>query len=102
MKAAQRLQMLVDNWDNKGKYELDDAITYNRRLWTILVTSATSSESELPQQVKQNVANLALFIFKHSVSVLANPHQDRLSTLITINRNIAEGLRGIQPGQAEG
>ncbi|MEP3602594.1 MAG: flagellar biosynthesis regulator FlaF [Stappiaceae bacterium] len=100
MKAAQRLQMLVDNWDDKGKYELDDALTYNRRLWTILVTSATSADSALPQPVQQNIANLALFIFKHSITVLANPHQDRLATLIQINRNIAEGLRGMIPAEA--
>jgi flagellar biosynthesis activator protein FlaF len=97
MKAAARLQLIKDDWEETSFAERDEALTYNRKLWTILVTSATSSESQLPQEVKNNLASLGVFIFKHTMAVMADPAPEKLTTLISINRNIAEGLRA-QPG----
>ena len=93
MKAALRLQLIANDWDEQ-KSTLDDAITYNRRLWTFLVTAVGSAESPLPDALKANIVNLANFIFRRSVHVLANPQPEKLTVLIDINRNIAEGLRG--------
>mgnify|MGYP000061847530 CR=1 FL=1 len=93
MKAAARLQLIKDDWEETSFAERDEALTYNRKLWTILVTSATSSESQLPQEVKNNLASLGVFIFKHTMAVMADPLPEKLTTLISINRNIAEGLR---------
>ena len=73
---------------------LDDALTYNRRLWTILATSVTSNDNPLPDEVKQNLGSLGAFILKHTFDVMSNPSPERLTTLIQINRNIAMGLRG--------
>ncbi|WP_237152541.1 flagellar biosynthesis regulator FlaF [Oryzibacter oryziterrae] len=96
IKAAAKLQSVRDDWE-MGSRELDEAITYNRKLWTILSTSATRPENPLPQSVKDNVAQLAIFIFSHSMRVLADPKPEKLSTLISINADIAAGLRG-SPG----
>lgn len=93
IKAAARLQSVRDEPD-ASREALDDAITYNRKLWTILATSATRSDNPLPAAIKNNVANLAVFIFSHSMRVLSEPTPDRISTLININANIAAGLRG--------
>lgn len=93
MKAAAKLQLIKDEWDETSFAETDEALTYNRKLWTILVTSATSEESELPQEIKNNLASLAVFVFKHTVTLLADPAPEKLSVLISINRSIAEGLR---------
>lgn len=93
MKAAIRLQLISENWDEQ-KDQLDDAISYNRRLWTFLVTAATGAESKLPDSIRENMVNLANFVFKRSIVVLAHPEPERLKVLIDINRNIAEGLRG--------
>jgi flagellar protein FlaF len=76
------------------RVELDEAIGYNRRLWTILATSATRPENPLPQDVKDNVARLAVFIFTHSMNILADPKPEKMASLITINAHIAAGLRG--------
>jgi flagellar biosynthesis activator protein FlaF len=92
MKAASRLQAIRDDWSAR-QYDLDEALTYNRKLWTILVTSATEPTSALPQAIKQNVANLGLFVFNHTVSLLTNPAPERLGVLININRELAAGLR---------
>ena len=47
MKAATRLQAIRDDWDSRS-CELDDALTYNRKLWTVLVSSVTRPENPLP------------------------------------------------------
>ena len=98
IKAASKLQAIRDDWDGK-RPELFDALTYNRKLWTILVSSATEEGNPLPVPIKQNLANLGIFIFNHTLAVMTQPAPERLGILITINREIAAGLR-TQPAQA--
>ena len=92
MKAAVRLQAIRDDWAGR-QGELEEALTFNRKLWTVLATSATEPGNPLPLAIKQNVANLGLFVFNHTVSLLMQPSPERLGALITINREIAAGLR---------
>ncbi|WP_349357563.1 flagellar biosynthesis regulator FlaF [Stappia sp.] len=94
LRAAARLQAVKDDWDTGGSVTLDEALTYNRRLWTILATSVTSEDNPLPLELKQNLGSLGAFILKHTLDVMTNPSPERLTTLIQINRNIAQGLRG--------
>ena len=98
MKAATRLQAIRDDWDGRRR-ELFDALTYNRKLWTILVSSTTEADNPLPTGIKQNVANLGIFIFNHTLAVMTKPAPERLAILIDINREIAAGLR-CPPAQA--
>jgi flagellar protein FlaF len=93
LNAAARLQAVHDSWDN-SQSQLDAALYYNRRLWSIFVTSATSPENPLPAAVRQNVANLGIFVFNHTMTVLANPKPENLGALININRQLAAGLLG--------
>lgn len=93
MKAAARLQLIKDDWDELSLAEIDDALIYNRKLWTVLVSSATSPESELPLEIKNNVGSLAVFVFKQTLNVITSQDPEKLSSMININRTIAEGLR---------
>ncbi len=93
MKAAARLQLIKDEWSEASLAEKDDALVYNRKLWSILVTSATSDESQLPQDVKNNIASLAVFVFKQTITVITTDDAEKMNSLISINRAIAEGLR---------
>jgi flagellar protein FlaF len=93
MKAAARLQLIKDEWEDASLAEKDDALVYNRKLWSILVTSATSEESPLPQEIKNNIASLAVYIFKQTMSVMTTDDSEKLTSIISINRAIAEGLR---------
>ena len=93
LNAAARLQAIRDGWDAKWA-ELDAALVYNRRLWSIFVTSATSPDNPLPPGVRQNVANLGLFVFNHTLAIMADPRPESLGSLITINRELAAGLLG--------
>jgi flagellar protein FlaF len=94
MKAATRFQAIRDDWENRSK-DLDEALTYNRKIWTVLVSSVTRPENPLPQPIKQNVANLGLFIFNHTLTLMSGATPEKLAVLININRELAAGLRGM-------
>lgn len=91
LKSASRLQRVKDGWA-VGMKDLNPALLYNRTLWTIFATSVTEGESPLPKEIRQNIANLAIFIFKRTVEVQATPAPELLDSLININRQIAAGL----------
>ena len=87
-----KLQAIRENWD-KRRPELDEALTHNRKLWTVLVTAVTRPENPLPDPIKQNIANLGIFIFGRTLDILAEPRAEQLGILISINRELAAGLR---------
>ena len=93
LKAASRLQAIVDAWDRK-RSELDAALLYNRKLWSIFMASATSPDHALPVAIRQNIANLGLFVMNQTVSMMTNPKREQLNPLISINRELAAGLMG--------
>jgi flagellar protein FlaF len=92
IRAAAQLQAVVDGWDDR-KDQLDEALTYNRRLWSVLATSATEASNPLPQKVKQDFALLATFVFKRTTELMVEPRSEKVAPLVDINRNIAAGLR---------
>jgi len=93
LKAASRLQAILDAWDRK-KPELYDALLYNRKLWSIFMASATSPDHALPIAIRQNIANLGLFVMNQTVSMMADPKREQINPLISINRELAAGLLG--------
>jgi flagellar protein FlaF len=93
LKAASRLQSIFDAWDRK-KPDLDEALLYNRKLWSIFLTSVTSSDHPLPVAIRQNVANLGLFVMNQTMTMMSEPRRDQLGSLININRELAAGLLG--------
>ncbi len=93
IKAATRLQSMADDWDGR-RHDLDDALAYNRKLWTLLVSAVIAEDNPLPVGIKQNILALANFIFNHTFQMISDPQQHRLGVLVTINRDVAAGLRG--------
>jgi flagellar protein FlaF len=91
--AASRLQAVQDSWSG-GKSELDDALLYNRKLWTIFLSSVTGDGNPLPVEIRQNVANLGVFVMNQTLSIMSEPRREQLTSLISINREIAAGLAG--------
>ncbi len=68
------------------------ALRLNWRLWTIIQADVSSAENPLPDEIRQNILSLSVFIDKHTVNALAEPSGTKLRVLIDINRNIAAGL----------
>lgn len=93
IKAATRLQVVADDW-NQRERELDEALTYNRRLWTLLVSAVIAEDNPLPVGIKTNIVSLANFIFNQTFKISADPQPQSLGILVNINRDIAAGLRG--------
>jgi len=93
LKAAARLQALSDGWDN-NREQIDEALLYNRKLWSIFLTSVTGDDHPLPEAVRRNVANLGVFVMNQTVSLMVEPKREKLGTLININRELAAGLLG--------
>ena len=93
LQAAARLQSVCDGWDrNRG--QLDDALLYNRKLWSVFLSEMTDAKNPMPKSLRQNVANIGLFVMNHTVRVMNDPRPDHLGSLININREIAAGLLG--------
>jgi len=89
--AASRLQAIKDSWEGKTP-EFDDALLYNRRLWTVFLSSVTRPDNPLPAGIRQNVANLGLFMLKNTMLILLDPRPEKLDSLIGINQALAAGL----------
>ena len=65
---------------------------FNRKLWSIFLTSVTSNDNPLPVNLRQNVANLGVYVLKQTLNVMADPKSEDLGSLISINREVAAGL----------
>ena len=91
-KSAVNLQRIRENWD-LADAELAGALRFNRKLWNVFLNSATREENPLPAPIRQNIANLGLFVLNHTIKLEARPEPSRLDVLININREVAAGLR---------
>lgn len=93
IKAAQAMRELQHNWDERQPTDLDDVLTYNRQIWLMFVDTAVEDKSpDRPQELRNNIANLGLFIFNHTLGILSDPKKEKLNILIEINQDIAAGL----------
>jgi flagellar protein FlaF len=91
-KAATQLQWIRDDWDNR-RHELEGALLFNRKLWNVFLASVTGADNPLPRELRQNVANLGLFVMNQTVDMTRDPEARKLDALININRELAAGLR---------
>lgn len=91
IKAASSLNQIKENWEqNKG--DLNEALEKNRRLWAIIAGAMSDNSSPQPQDLRQNLLSLSVFVFKRTLEIIANPKPESLDVLININMNIARGL----------
>jgi flagellar biosynthesis activator protein FlaF len=93
LKAAQKLQEVQTNWAGPDR-AMHNALLFNRRLWSILLSAAETNDNPQPLEVRQNIANIGVFVMKQTVDMQMNPDPAKLKSLIEINCNIAAGLSG--------
>jgi len=91
-RSAAQLQQIRDDWESK-RGDLEHALLFNRRLWNIFLTSVTRADNPLPAPIRQNIANLGIFVVNQTIEVTREPQPNKLTVLITINRELAAGLR---------
>ena len=92
LRAAARFQAIYDTSDRHST-ELSEALLFNRKLWTIFLTSVTRADNPLPVEIRRNVASLGVFVLKWTIRLTSNPQPEALGTLININRKLASGLQ---------
>lgn len=95
LKAAGMLKDLQENWGEVTTDILEGTLKYNRQIWMMFYDTAIENEDgQRPDDLRSNIINLANFIFKREVDILADkersPH--KLDVLININKEIAAGL----------
>ena len=93
LKAAKQLQEAQANWGGLDQ-QVHAALQFNRQLWTIFLTAAQSNDNPQPLEVRQQIANIGIFVMNQTVDMQLAPEPNKLSSLIEINRNIAAGLAG--------
>lgn len=89
LEAARKLDAVIGGGDEDA-YRA--ALRQNWRLWTIIQADVSGEDSPLPDEIRQNILSLSVFIDKHTVGALAEPNGQKLRVLIDINRHIAGGL----------
>jgi flagellar biosynthesis activator protein FlaF len=93
LKAARQLQEVQSNWVGPDQ-ALDKALLFNRRLWSVFMSAAQTDENPQPIEVRQNIANIGVFVMKQTVDMQLHPDPAKLKSLIEINCNLAAGLAG--------
>ncbi len=93
IRAASSLNQVKEHWDTERSH-LTEALDKNRRLWTIIASAMKEDDCPQPVEVRNNILNLALFVFRRTMDVLSDPKPESLKILIDINMNIAKGLAG--------
>lgn len=94
LKSAQFMVDIQNSWDDRPADSLEDILKYNRNIWMMFFDTAVENPEgeERPNDLRNNIYNLANFIFKRELDILADPTKAKLDILIKINRDIANGL----------
>jgi flagellar protein FlaF len=89
-KAALKLEDTKKSLDDYDAYA--SALKFNQLLWTIIQADIVDQENQLPNQLKANILSLSIFVDRQTIKALADTSEKHLDVLISINKNLAEGL----------
>ena len=70
----------------------EDALQSNQKLWTLLQASLQDDAGRLPEDLRQDILRLSIFVDKQPLMARAAPSLESAQSLIDINRNMAAGL----------
>ncbi|MBL6945307.1 MAG: hypothetical protein ISR47_01570 [Rhodospirillales bacterium] len=90
IEAARRMAEATLAEDSKTA--MREALRLNWRLWTIFQAELTAGTSNVSEDVRMNMLTLCKYIDKHTVDAIPFPTEDKIKTLVEINRNIANGM----------
>lgn len=93
LNAAAKLQAAHNSWSDSPT-DLDDAVMYNRRLWSVFIDAVNREDNKLPAEVRKNLLRLGIYVMGETHSLMTEPKPEHLQHIIKVNRGIAVGLRG--------
>jgi flagellar biosynthesis activator protein FlaF len=91
--AANKLHAVMTNSDATYT-QTSEALMFNRKLWSIFLSEAQRDDNPQPLDVRQNIANISIFVLSQTAALQMSPQREHFKPLIEINRNIAAGLSG--------
>jgi flagellar protein FlaF len=68
------------------------ALTFNQTLWAILQADLSGDGDGLPENLRDDLLALSLFVDRQTILALGDPRPKHLDSLIEINRNLARDL----------
>jgi flagellar protein FlaF len=68
-----------------------DAILWNQKVWDAFLHDLSSEENRLPVELRKRLIALCLSVRRETDALISG--KGDIETLITVNRNIMEGLR---------
>ncbi len=89
-KSARKLHQAVSEPLDAAVFE--DALQSNQKLWTLLQASLLDDDGRLPDDLRQDILRLSIFVDKQTLKARAAPSLGTVEPLIDINRNMAGGL----------
>ena len=95
LQAAQKLEDLANRLQAGEKFSLEEisnTLKHNQKLWQLFVSDMNNPDHPLPQEIKNNVASLAFFVFKRTQEIFIETQPEKFQALININRSLAAGL----------
>src|ERR1700757_1612934 len=80
LKAAKQLREVQSNWTGPDA-GMHKALLFNRRLWTIFMSAAQTNDNPHSIDVRQNIANLGIFVMNQTVDMQLAPDPNKLKPL---------------------
>ena len=79
----------------KGGRQLIEACYLNQQLWTALLTDLALPQNELPADLKARLISIGIWVHRYTLRVMNG--NASIDPLISVNRNILEGLSAAPP-----
>ena len=95
--AANQLEEVQSNFDTLTTDEIDNVISYNRKLWMAFFDGVNDNNSSPQKSTEQfnllnNIINLYQFIYSSSTDIVKSKDENKIQSLIDINRATATAL----------
>ena len=81
----------LEEAEAKGSVAIIKAVAENRQLWLTLQVDLASEENKLPLELRAQLLSIAIWVNKYSVAAMRG--EASLEPLITVNKQIMEGLK---------
>jgi flagellar protein FlaF len=93
-RAGVMLKQVQDKWDDPDRIaKLTNAVAFNQKVWSYFQTELSNPNNPLPQQLREDILNLSIFVVKRLYEALSGPDPEMLSIVIDIDFSLATGLR---------
>ena len=103
--AARRMAVAIESnpgEDLKSRNSIRETLRLNWRLWTIFQAELTVGNSQVPDDLRENMLTLCKFVDNHTVETMSHLTPENIAVLIDLNRNIASGLLASLEETADG